>query len=430
MSGSLVADLGIGPEPWLFLSLLLCLTLFFKFSRIWSVRNLDLLLLFALAPGMMQLVGNRDAQPWLAFVWLFMGSMLWLLRSLLDLGLARRPLLEPNLNAAGLACLSVGVLGLLLVETVVLPIDEGSARNPADSQANAVEQDDPGMPDSNVYDAQVQELIRSSPLPESLKQDPRPRRVMARVLASLAHMVLVTALIAVGWKHFERPISGLAVATCYLITPYTRIALVDSTQVVPAALIVCAIWLYTRPALAAIPLGLAAVWMPACVGLLPLWTGFYRKRGALRFAAVGVGILGGSTLTGWMIPPLADWATGLGARSLTSAGLLPGIEAPPTGSFWAGIEDSYRLPVLIGYLALVILTSLWPAEKNLGELIALTAALLVASQFWYLDEGGTLVVLYLPIVLLMMFRPNLVAKRPPVRTRSRPAVQKSLFLVP
>ena len=62
MSGSLVADLGIGPEIWLFLTLLGCVTLFFKFSRIWSVRNLDLLLLFALAPGMMLLVGQRRAR--------------------------------------------------------------------------------------------------------------------------------------------------------------------------------------------------------------------------------------------------------------------------------------------------------------------------------------------------------------------------------
>ena len=52
----------------------------------------------------------------------------------------------------------------------------------------------------------------------------------------------------------------------------------------------------------------------------------------------------------------------------------------------------YRLPVLIGYLALVVLTTIWPLEKNLGELIALSAALLVASQFWYLHRGGTLVV--------------------------------------
>ena len=44
MNSSLVTDLGLGPEVWLFLSLLGCVTLFFKFSRFWSVRNLDLLL--------------------------------------------------------------------------------------------------------------------------------------------------------------------------------------------------------------------------------------------------------------------------------------------------------------------------------------------------------------------------------------------------
>ena len=58
MNGSLVTDLGLGPEVWLFLSLLGCVTLFFKFSRFWSVRNLDLLLLFVLAPGMMLIVSN------------------------------------------------------------------------------------------------------------------------------------------------------------------------------------------------------------------------------------------------------------------------------------------------------------------------------------------------------------------------------------
>ena len=57
---------------------------------------------------------------------------MWLVRCLLDLGLARRPLLEPNLNASGLLCLSVGVLGLLLAETVSLPVEDGAARNPAE----------------------------------------------------------------------------------------------------------------------------------------------------------------------------------------------------------------------------------------------------------------------------------------------------------
>src|SRR3954469_6118465 len=86
VNGSLVADLGIGPEIWVFLSLLGCVTLFFKFSRVWSVRNLDLLLLFAVSPGLMMLVGDHEKQPLLAFVLLFLGSALWLLRCLIDLG--------------------------------------------------------------------------------------------------------------------------------------------------------------------------------------------------------------------------------------------------------------------------------------------------------------------------------------------------------
>ncbi|HEU5118313.1 MAG TPA: hypothetical protein VFT74_16970, partial [Isosphaeraceae bacterium] len=130
MSGLVVVDLGLTPEVWLFLSMLATLVLFFKFGRILSIRNLDLLLLFAPAPGLMRLVGSGDSQPWWAFVWLFLGSALWFSRCLIDLGLTRRPLLEPNLNLGGLAVLTCGMLGLMLVETMNLTAMEGSARNP------------------------------------------------------------------------------------------------------------------------------------------------------------------------------------------------------------------------------------------------------------------------------------------------------------
>ena len=67
-------------------------------------------------------------------------------------------------------------------------------------------------------------------------------------------------------------------------------------------------------------------------------------------------------------------------------------------------------------------------EKNLGELIALSAALLVASQFWYLAAGGTLIVLYLPLIILMMFRPNLATRRATSRPPwSAAKVQSTLF---
>ena len=63
---------------------------------------------------------------------------------------------------------------------------------------------------------------------------------------------------------------------------------------------------------------------------------------------------------------------------------------------------------------------IWPAGKNLAELISMSAAVLVASQFWYLDKGGTLVLLYLPLAILMMFRPT-ITRRKPIASPLQPA---------
>jgi hypothetical protein len=425
VSGSLVADLGVGPEIWLFMTLLSCLTLFFKFSRFWSVRNLDLLLLFALVPGMQLLVANRAAPSWWAFVLLFLGSFLWLIRCIVDLGLSRRPLLEPNLNASGLACLTIGIVGLFIAETVSLPVGDGAKRNPADTSTGQ-RADPPHFASSGVEET-VDQMIQIAPLPRSLRGNPRAV-VLQRVLAGIAHVVLVTGLILVGRRHFDRPISGLSVAACYLLLPYSRFALVDSGQLVPAALIVSALLYYQKPALAGALIGLAAGWMPACLGLIPLWAGFYRKRGITRFCLVGLAVVFTCGMLGMALPNLAAWARALGARSLAEAGLLPTIVAPETGSFWSGIDPSFRLPVLIAYLALIVATAFWPLEKNLGELISLSAALLIAGQFWYLDAGGTLVILYLPLIVLMMFRPNLAARRAGLRgIRANRPVQNTLF---
>ena len=137
------------------------------------------------------------------------------------------------------------------------------------------------------------------------------------MLASLAHLMMVLGLIAVGWWHFDRPLSGLAMATCYLISPYSRIALVDSGQLVPAALIVAAVAFYDRPAWTGVFLGLAAGWMPAALGLLPLWAGFYRLRGSIRFVIVGLSVV---VACGAFRPALARYGV-VGARA---GGAQPG----------------------------------------------------------------------------------------------------------
>ncbi len=52
----------VEPATWFYLSSLLMIGLFFKFSRFWSVRNLDLILLILLGPGLLFVHYGRQAE--------------------------------------------------------------------------------------------------------------------------------------------------------------------------------------------------------------------------------------------------------------------------------------------------------------------------------------------------------------------------------
>jgi hypothetical protein len=80
---------------------------------------------------------------------------------------------------------------------------------------------------------------------------------------------------------------------------------------------------------------------------------------------------------------------------------------------WTGAHWAYRLPVFVLYVAFLIGITFWPSPKNLSHLIALSAAVLIGVQFWYADRGGVYVLWYLPLVLLLVFRPNLTNTEPP-----------------
>ena len=52
-------------------------------------------------------------------------------------------------------------------------------------------------------------------------------------------------------------------------------------------------------------------------------------------------------------------------------------------------------------------------QQHLSHLIALSTAILVGIQFWHADQGGVYVLWYLPLILLMVFRPGLSSAEPP-----------------
>src|SRR5262245_41670813 len=101
---------------WFYFSALLAIALFFKFGRILSVRNWDVLTLFLPAPGLLLLSDKNGA--WVGYLWLLMVSAYFLIRCLADLPLVRRPALGPNLNQGGLIWLA-GALFISLIAVAV-----------------------------------------------------------------------------------------------------------------------------------------------------------------------------------------------------------------------------------------------------------------------------------------------------------------------
>jgi hypothetical protein len=48
----------------------------------------------------------------------------------------------------------------------------------------------------------------------------------------------------------------------------------------------------------------------------------------------------------------------------------------------------------------------WPRRKDIGVLISYSAAIMVSVQFWHGFGGGLYVAWYVPLALLVFFRPN------------------------
>jgi hypothetical protein len=105
---------------WFYFSLFLTVALFFQFARPYSLRNLDLLLLFLLAPGFLLLqeahssgsVGEGESATravLISYSWLLAGSGCLFARAIFDLTLVRRPTVSPNLTPAGLVCVGVAL---------------------------------------------------------------------------------------------------------------------------------------------------------------------------------------------------------------------------------------------------------------------------------------------------------------------------------
>lgn len=420
----------VNPTSWAYLSSLLMLALYFKFNRTLSVRNMDLFLLIALAPGLLLvqwawenwgIEENAARIEHLGFLWLLATEVVFMTRLLVDTAMVRRPLLDSNLNAAGLLFLGSSLLFFLMANVVTGEPRAEDLQPARQTEQLRAEESTGEKQDSFVTDGpgffllyrlpriSTQTVIGAGSSQERAtpsELDKRERRIQeatARVMAILSHVMIVVGMLIVGHVHFDNISMGISAATLYLLLPYTALWTGSVPHALPGALLVWAVVLYRRPLLAGMMIGLASgtIYFPAF--LIPLWCSFYWNRGVKRFATGVVLMLGVLVMT--LAFTATDWQEFLdnlqqmfGLRDPSDA-ILKGI-----WQFWNPV---FRYPLLAAFVALAFSFVVWPFQKNLGTLISCTGAIMVAAQFWYAYDGGIFVGWFLPLLLLTVFRPNL-----------------------
>lgn len=415
----------VNPTSWAYLASLLSIALFFKFNRIFCMRNLDLLLLVLLAPGLLCIEHAvrgeaSELTERIGYIWLFSVNALLLLRMLLDSSMVRRPMLEPNLLTGGLTFLMLSLLAFLTANVItgkpsetdlyaVQRAEHLSHREASDLELDTLDTHGPGfsflflMPhistraiiaDADLSDSSAEVVENAISVGNS---------VTAKVMAILCQFFIVLAILLISHRHFDNTPLGIAAATLYLLLPYTALWTGNVTHSLPAALILWAVLLYRYPFLSGILIGLGcgAIYYP--FALLPLWLAYYWKRGVMRFS-VGVALtLLLLVLT--LVFTSTDIAMFFGRLQQMFGLRLPAMDRlSGVWEFWNGW---YRVPILAAFAGLSISYAMWPVQKNLATLMSGSAALMLGVQFWHAHSGGLALAWYLPLFLLIVFRPNL-----------------------
>jgi hypothetical protein len=421
---TLLVDFRLDRPTWFYLSLLLVVAVFFRFSRIWSLRNLDLILLLTLSPGLLFL----DAGRRLGYAWLFGASAVILIRLLLDPLFDRRPRIAQNLNTAGLifllgACATFHVASILTTDR--LPASAVRTADRADQLVHrrdasnlatiktSTKGEPPAGPAATVWTASAVGLSKAVALTDRLPADEADSTLPVRIAAILAHAAVVSALIVLGWKLFGDVHVGVSMATLYLLLPCTAYNSAQVNHVLPCGLVLWAVVLFRRPFAAGGLLGLACGTLTFPIFLLPIWMTFYGRRNAIRFAAalaaVWIVLLGSVALTAADADSFRRQVLGMIDWSMLRFG-----SGDTTGA-WAGIDGVYRMPVFVTFLVMIGWLCRWPKAKTVEPLLARSAAVIVGMQFWYPQDGGVYLLWYVPLLLVVMFRPTLTQlTAPPV----------------
>ncbi|MEX0701596.1 MAG: hypothetical protein WD069_05810 [Planctomycetales bacterium] len=410
----LLPDYHVSAATWFYLSLLLIVAVFFRFNRVWSVRNLDLALLLSMSPGVLLVQeGHR-----FGYAWLFAASGLVLCRLFADQFFERRPRLPQNLNRAGMTFLAIAALAFLVTRVVTETPSASSVQivrqgeQILNREAPPDEARGEGGPASSLIAASIHpftQVVAQGNGDAAAKLAAEP--IAARLLAIFAHFAVIGGLVLLGRRHFQDTGVGLAMGTLYVLLPCTAYNVHEVNHVLPAAFLVWAFVAYRQPLVAGCLMALACGTLFFPIFLVPLWLAFYGRKGAVRFGLALCGM--GAVLVGSFALTAVDGNSFAQQWSDSIDWGLLSFRGNSAAGFWNAANEAYRIPVFVAFLLAAFGLTVFPLRKNLEHLLAHSAALIVGTQFWYPNQSGAYILWYLPLLLLVVFRPRLENLRPP-----------------
>lgn len=354
-------------------------------------------------------------------------TILLIVRLIFDESLTRRPRLDQNLNQAGITFLCIPAFAILMVSVL--------KNNPEDSTFKAVEhgrallerrdvQVDP-LNEGDTQPAPTETLIAAggaamAQLSGNLPKSPDDNSsntysvevLLARILVVIAHTFVVLGLLMIGRQHFSSLQLGISMSCLYLLLPCTAVNVHELNHVLPAACLVWAIASYRNPVVAGVLLGLASGTLFFAAFLLPLWAVFYGKKGGLRFVVSVLGI-GAVLITSLLL--ISGDASSFTNKLVTTANWTAYrlLDDSPTDGDATLSQLFIRIPMAAIFFVMLTAMTVLPRPRNLENLLSNSTCLVVAAQMWYPDDIGTYVLWYLPLFLIVIFRPRLDRFTPP-----------------
>lgn len=392
--GSVFLDFHLpNATTWFYVSAIVCMALFFRFNRPLSLQNLDLALLFLPMPGFLLMLEGRSVA--MTYGWLAGASTIVVLRCIMDLGLSRKVFIPSNINVAGLVFIVIA----LFVGLVAVTLDMSNQRHPGPATS--------GFP-VEVVRTHGEEVIKA----QAANPLSMVRFWSERGLTLSCHIAIVLGLFFFAWRHFEKALTGVVMATihlilpyCYLLIPYNPLGVGRWEDTWPMALVIWALYWIKKPWVAGGLVGLSIGSVVFTVFIIPAWLAYYGLRDSLRFlGAVGATCL--LCLTGLYL-------SGFYPSLLPSPDWIPWSQPKPgSESIWTIIPWAYRIPFFVLHMVLALIPLIRFHHLDIARLLAQSTMVLAGIQWWLADRGGVHVLWFWPLLLLVSFRPPSLASDP------------------